>query len=315
MASENAALRNSSCERMILDFAEFLKDLNEANIEPLTGEFHARLDAIEESARSIPDTYQDLRSFCFDATSSELDQSLIHRQGRRKPFGYPGDYQIIDWTYTKFDASPTPRGVFWDRFYHRQIAPLAVCDRKDRFGRILAQLAETWRTGPIRVLNVGSGPCREIVDAGKSIGLDPLDMQVLCVDIDPAAVAYAKSLLSSTWDRAVTFHIGSAARLRLKQEFDLIWSAGLFDYLDTRLATSLLRRLWNALADGGTLVIGNFADSHSTKPWIEWCGDWNLIHRSADALVGIALDAGIREECIRTMSDDHDAIGFLYAQR
>jgi len=81
--------------------------------------------------------------------------------------------------------------------------------------------------------------------------------------------------------------------------YDLVWSAGLFDYLEDRFATILLRKMWRWTAPGGSMVVGNFHKGHRGRAYIEWCGDWILIHRSAEDLRALAQRAGIPDLAIR----------------
>lgn len=123
------------------------------------------------------------------------------------------------------------------------------------------------------------------------------------------------ALLGPEWTGSVEFWQGNAIKYRPTGAFDLVWSAGLFDYLNDRLALSLLKRLWGAAAPDGRLVIGNFANTHPTRSWIEWCGDWFLIHRSLGELHQLALAAGIPPSMVQTFSDEWGAIGFLDCRR
>jgi hypothetical protein len=218
--------------------------------------------------------------------------SEVHRHGRAKPYGYSGDFQMIDWTYIKYLGKSDGRGRLWDAFYHRQVAPQAVCDRKERFGVALAEVAKD-RSLPISVLNIGSGPAREVLDGAAFAKLPPSRLTVVCVDADERALAYARRVLGSAWKNDCTFENKSALRYRPKGTYDLVWSSGLFDYLEERLAVHLLKLMWTAVAPGGRVMVGNFADTHSTRPWIEWCGDWFLIHRTREDMQRLAEQAGL----------------------
>ena len=61
---------------------------------------------------------------------------------------------------------------------------------------------------------------------------------------------------------------------------DLIYSVGLFDYLTNRRATSLVRRLYEMLAPGGLLIIGNMNETPLSGLWpLEFITDWTLYYR------------------------------------
>jgi len=66
---------------------------------------------------------------------------------------------------------------------------------------------------------------------------------------------------------------------------DLIYSAGLFDYLNGRTFATLLRALYDALGADGMLVVGNVAAANPSRWFMEYCLDWFLIHRSREELL------------------------------
>src|SRR5262249_20653297 len=69
---------------------------------------------------------------------------------------------------------------------------------------------------------------------------------------------------------------------------DLVYSAGLFDYLDQRCFVALLRGLYDALAPGGTMAIGNVATDNPSRAAMEFFCDWFLVHRRPEELKALA---------------------------
>ena len=70
----------------------------------------------------------------------------------------------------------------------------------------------------------------------------------------------------------------------LDDSYDLVYSAGLFDYLKDPAVRAAGTRLVDALAPGGHAVIGNFDVANPTRPLMELILNWPLYHRSADDL-------------------------------
>jgi extracellular factor (EF) 3-hydroxypalmitic acid methyl ester biosynthesis protein len=60
---------------------------------------------------------------------------------------------------------------------------------------------------------------------------------------------------------------------------DLIYSAGLYDYLDDKVAKKLSATLFDALKPGGRLVLTNFLKDTHDIGWGEAMMDWFLIYR------------------------------------
>ena len=70
---------------------------------------------------------------------------------------------------------------------------------------------------------------------------------------------------------------------------DLIYSAGLFDYLSDRSFEALLGALYNATADDGHMYIGNVnLDTNTTKWAMEYASDWYLSQRTKRQLLELA---------------------------
>jgi extracellular factor (EF) 3-hydroxypalmitic acid methyl ester biosynthesis protein len=69
--------------------------------------------------------------------------------------------------------------------------------------------------------------------------------------------------------------------------------SGLFDYLPDEAATAMLRLFWGCLAEGGVLMVGNFAPHNPTRAYMEWIGNWYLTYRTPSDLERMAVEAGI----------------------
>ena len=94
-----------------------------------------------------------------------------------------------------------------------------------------------------------------------------------------------------------------------------IYCTGLFDYLAEEPAQDLLACFWEQLAPGGSLYVFNFAPHNPTRPYMEWMGDWYLIHRSEQELEQLALAAGIPEEAIAHGSEPQGVNLFISATK
>ena len=62
-------------------------------------------------------------------------------------------------------------------------------------------------------------------------------------------------------------------------QFDLIYSAGLYDYLSTRFAQKLTQRLYDMLAPGGKLLLINIASQYDEVGYLESYMNWSMIGR------------------------------------
>jgi extracellular factor (EF) 3-hydroxypalmitic acid methyl ester biosynthesis protein len=78
--------------------------------------------------------------------------------------------------------------------------------------------------------------------------------------------------------------------------YDLVYCAGLFDYLSDRVCRKMMEILYDQVAPGGLLVATNVAVNNPIRKLMEYVLAWNLIHRDALQLASLrpASEAEIR---------------------
>jgi hypothetical protein len=72
--------------------------------------------------------------------------------------------------------------------------------------------------------------------------------------------------------------------------FDVIYSVGLFDYLQRATAVGLARNLFTAAAPGGQVLIANMVD-HPGRWFMEHHLEWDLNYRTRKEMMEIAARA------------------------
>jgi len=214
----------------------------------------------------------------------------------KKPHGYAGDFEIIDRIYTKW-ISPEAKLSKWDRFFHSLEAVKAVRNRKEHFKKKLTDLEQSKPGRAITVLNVGSGPARDVYEYCCNNPSTQIIFE--CVDIDRSAINYAKTLCHEFTHRVV-FHECNIFRFKTDTSYDLVWSAGLFDYLNDKVFKYLLNKLLGMVCEGGELAIGNFSTKNPNRDCMEF-GEWYLSHRSSDDLTSLAMECNLHRDkvCVR----------------
>ena len=75
-------------------------------------------------------------------------------------------------------------------------------------------------------------------------------------------------------------------------DFDVIYSAGLFDYFSDPVAQLGAKALFKHLKPGGKLVIGNFNQTTPNQFTMRLALDWSLIYRSEDDLKRLYANLG-----------------------
>ncbi|MCE7062214.1 class I SAM-dependent methyltransferase [Dyadobacter sp. CY343] len=214
--------------------------------------------------------------------------NTIHGYVYRKPLGYAGDYALIDMIYT-YDSFGHPGFEKWDRYFHDQAATQAVRNRKDFFKQNILEKLKG-RNGVLNLLNVASGPARDLFELYQTI--DPEMLKATCVDIDSRAVAFAGDLCKA-YESQISFRQKNILRFSSAEKYDVIWSAGLFDYFEDKIFVIAIKRLLTFLKPGGEILIGNFSENNPSRGYMEIFGEWLLIHRSAEELTRLSMEAGV----------------------
>lgn len=239
-----------------------------------------------------------------------------------KPFGYAGDFKIIDDIYQNHPCT-TGFTRLWDNWFLQLAAPNAVRQRKEDFKKIILDFVKKHRNRDIRIMNLACGSAREIKELQED-DPDKLFSKVTfdCYDNETRAIEYSRQLLNNPDN--VNFFQKNAIRLALKKdikdeitlEYDLIYSTGLFDYLDERVATRLIANLKKLIKQSGLLVIANFGDKYSnySAAWMEWVVNWYLIHRTEDEFERIFLDAGILRNDLQVMPQQNKMMYYCFVK-
>ena len=214
-----------------------------------------------------------------------------------KPYGYAGDFEIIEKIYAqKRHADPVIDA--WDQFYHSLDACDAVRNRKTYFKQIMVTALES---GAKNVLILGSGPC---MDLYEYLTENPNNtIQFTCVDIDEKAIQYASEKNAAFLDN-ITFVHKNIFRFNTMERYDLIWSAGLFDYLNDDQFVFVIKKMRAFLQEQGKMIIGNFSENNPSQYCMEVMGDWYLNHRSPELLTELGLRAGFKSENIAVDQED-----------
>ncbi len=81
-------------------------------------------------------------------------------------------------------------------------------------------------------------------------------------------------------------HGGALAGIR-DQDLDLVYAAGLYDYLPDSIAQALTARMFAMLKPGGRCYLVNFAPETYDIAYMDSYMDWQLIYRDNNALQSV----------------------------
>lgn len=244
-----------------------------------------------------------------DALRPVLIPETMHGWAYLKPHGYAGDFEIIDRHYLHH-ITRNPALSAWDHYWHAGAASSAVRNRKAYFHRLLGRQAHRSDGKEITVLNIACGPGRDVLEF---LWHGPRNVRFEGFDQDARAVEHATALCRKHARRA-RFTEANVLKFHPAQCYDVIWSAGLFDYFSDRTFKLLLRRLIPAISPGGQLVIGNFSESNPNHHWLNFC-EWHLHHRSESQLARLAVEAGVNPENVSVGREPEGVNLFLHIKR
>jgi extracellular factor (EF) 3-hydroxypalmitic acid methyl ester biosynthesis protein len=258
-----------------------------------------------KSGRLTPDALYLLQ----EGFGDECMQHTLHGHIKSKPYGYAGDFMIIDKIYRE-QLTEDDRFVKWDIFWNKHAAAKAVRNRKDYF--IATVLEQLNQKGTLKLLDVASGPARDVHEIYSKI--QPDQLQTVCIDMDKHAIDYAKNLNTSHSQRIEFIH-QNIFRFRTEDTFDMVWSAGLFDYFNDALFVKILRKFLQWTTKGGEVVIGNFSTQNPSRNYMELIGDWFLQHRSKEDLFQLAQAAGASKANIHIDAEMEGVNLFLHVRK
>jgi len=240
----------------------------------------------------------------------------------RKPYGYPGDFKIIDDIYQNNPAT-TGFGRLFDNYYQMSAICVAVRNRKEDFKRVIGDFVKNREHVPIRVMNLACGSARDLKEMLASNPSPATEKKVIfdCYDHDKRAIDFAVGLLKKypniNFIKKNVFRIAATKSIISKQKttYDFIYATGLFDYLNHKVSSRLVANLKKLLKKGGVLAISNVRDKYSNPSvhFMEWVGDWNLVYRTDEEFKGIFIDAGFKENELKTQYEQQGIMQYIFA--
>jgi SAM-dependent methyltransferase len=228
----------------------------------------------------------------------ELNHGPVWWRSYFKPAGYPGDFEIMNYVY---DWQREGRDVY-SQLMHRVGLDVAECigTRMHVVRKVIGDVVRSRADGtPARIMSLGCGSAREVELHLKDPAAPAGAVAFTLIDQEQAALAYA-------FDHAhpLTLKLKPQAKVRpINVAFsdvlrggawldeagpqDMIYSVGLIDYLIDRRARALASRLYERLAPGGLLIIGNMNETELSNLWpMEFICDWHLFYRTEKDMMG-----------------------------
>jgi len=223
----------------------------------------------------------------------------------RQPRGYAGDAVLLDMVYFphKTDLSRTSDiAIELYNFNTRSRIAHALRKRMVSISQYIDDTAANVNNA--RVLSVACGHCRE---AEFSNALQELKIGTFVgIDQDSRSLSIAERKYGSSKFKLKHIPIIDLIKgNKLEGKFDLIYSAGLYDYLSKRIAQKLTQRLYDMLTENGKLVLYNIKHNFEEIGYFESFMNWSMIGRTKSETLEFSAELqGTENAILNTMERD-----------
>ena len=246
-----------------------------------------------------------------DSLKPLLEQSYFWNWAVSKPYGYPGDYMVLEFCYdNKVSASSTtPLGKLLDRWLLESQLASGVRERKDMLSAFIERKANAHYsvTGEsMKLLSLASGSARELRDLPETV-LGKVNG--LLVDQDMRSLDYAAQHLPDT----IKIEKANALRLRpnhFSDVFDLVYSFGFFDYLKDDVIVHCLNLCRSVVAPGGSIIFPLKMNSKYRHWFYDVFLDWRFVKREREDGLALASQAGL--DVVEMLETANESVVFYH---
>ncbi len=310
LAAEEAALAGEdrlTQQETLRDYLERVAPRIVTRLEQARAELNGLVAGFDD------DQHAAHRAYCKRHLQPLFAASPFMRRALEKPLGYAGDYEMMNMLYRDHAEGETLFGRALNLYGTSELAARANINRLAFLGGRIRALVQETPGRRVRIASIGCGPAREIstlLEAHPELGPS---IDVALVDQEERSIAFCERTLAPLVART-GLHVEpireSIRRLLVARSLtealgarDLVYSAGLFDYLGDRGFGVLAQALYTAVVPGGRLLIGNVAAANPSRWTMEYYSEWFLHHRSraelaafGAALTPVAAEVAIEAE-------------------
>jgi extracellular factor (EF) 3-hydroxypalmitic acid methyl ester biosynthesis protein len=285
-----------------------------------------RLKAEQEAVEELRDATTPALDFYFEkfeVTARSIDRELGPAHGafcRRllhpflmsspfmhrifvKPLGYAGDYEMVNMIL----RDPREGGSLFAKLLNVYIlSQVPATAHRNRVTYLTQKLVEeTVRVThqlkrPARILNLGCGPAKEIQNFLSQHPISE-NAQFELLDFDEEPLMHVRQAMDQIkaehHRRTLVKVVKKSVQQVLKQvgkprsdgqDYDFIYCAGLFDYLNNRICKSLLAYFYELATPGGLVVATNVEGSNPIRNIMEYMFEWHLVYRNSPEFAALA---------------------------
>ncbi|WP_109125615.1 class I SAM-dependent methyltransferase [Dyella sp. C11] len=221
-----------------------------------------------------------------------------------KPRGYAGDAVMLDYIYGPQFANPPCPSQAAQRLYlysTNSHSCQGVRYRRDQLAIAIDRAAVD--VDSPRILALACGHLRELSSC-RAFAMKR-NLEIVAMDQDKLSLDQVERDYGSYGVQILHAGVREILKGRIDlRNFDLIYAAGLFDYLPDEVARPLIVRLFQALNPGGRLLYANFVPEIEDCGYMETFMDWHLLFRTKFETLDLAHGVSITELSDRKLWTD-----------
>ena len=230
-----------------------------------------------------------------------------------KPLGYAGDYEMVNMMLRE----PLEGGSLYAKIINLWFVQQPPAEaHRNRIQRLVRQLQDTTARAAhagrkTKIPNIGCGPAHEVQQFLRESHLADRAHFTL-IDFNEETLTHCESAVNEAKSKggrntqfkfekkSVQQIVREAARrdaTDLNEQFDLVYCAGLFDYLGDAFCQQLTDIFYGWLAPGGKLVTTNVDDYNPRRLTMNHIMEWPLIYRNSADLLALKPVAAPEDFC------------------
>jgi len=246
-------------------------------------------------------------------------ESVVFRRASEKPFGYPGDFMLLDMIFWN---EPSARGIgyHFDRYFLSYPGSEAVRERSFWVIKRVEAIRDARKSRGTSLLDLGCGPVsieRTLIQRSS----ENCYYRITGMDYDKNALEFAGRHLKSPKAGFIARREnlisaeGLAAIEKEAAAADICMCMGLIEYLEDDTVLAILESLFRGCRGGTHIFAANYIPGHYSRAAMEWLLDWRLVYRTEDKVRGLAKKAGFEEEKMSTRLDPTGSIVLMELER
>lgn len=287
-------------------------EANNAEFVQVVNNIMSRLIALEAMADET--ALYDFRARLLDELLKFLDGSDVFRHSIVKPYGYAGDFDLLN-KLVEGNCDSVGIAYHFDRSQQEYPASVACRNRIEWVGSDLVAMVRGRPDKSVRILDIGCGAAP--IERYLARHVPDVKLDLTAVDIEPACLEFVKNALSGGERKIEVLRLDlrldeTAAKLReLAKDVDFCIVVGIIEALRDEEVVRVFEALLAGLPADTPLYTESFLPDHPGRPYMEWFMDFHLGYREPEEVVELLVRAGVDKNRMIQSTDATNSLGFL----